>query len=47
MDFIIARYKWELKGIKEARPLEDIPFPVIPKPYLIAMKLKAGGLKDE
>jgi hypothetical protein len=47
MDFIIAKYKWELEGIKEAKPLEDIPFPVIPKPYLIAMKLKAGGLKDD
>jgi hypothetical protein len=27
-------------------PLEDIPFPVLPRPYLIATKLKAGGPKD-
>lgn len=47
IDFIIAKYKWELEGIKYAKPLEDIPFPVLPKPYLIAMKLKAGRLKDD
>lgn len=47
IDFIIAKYKWELEGIKYAKPLEDIPFPVLPKPYLIAMKLKAGSLKDD
>ncbi len=47
IDFIVAKYKWELEGIKSAKPLEDIPFPVLPKPYLIAMKLKAGGPKDD
>ncbi|GAB4545830.1 MAG: hypothetical protein Fur0020_14760 [Thermodesulfovibrionia bacterium] len=47
IDIIIARYKWELEGIRMAKPLEDIPFPVLPKPYLIAMKLKAGSLKDD
>jgi len=26
-----------------SKPLEDIPFPVLPKPYLIAIKLKAGS----
>lgn len=46
IDIIIARYKWELEGIKLAKPLEDMPFPVLPKPYLIAMKLKADSLKD-
>ncbi|MDQ1354807.1 MAG: hypothetical protein QG657_5116 [Acidobacteriota bacterium] len=46
IDFIIPRYKWEVEGIKMSEPLEDIPFPVLPKPYLIAMKLKAGGPKD-
>jgi len=46
IDFIIPRYKWELQGIKISKPLEDIPFPVLPKPYLIAMKLKSGGAKD-
>lgn len=29
-----------------SKPCEDIPFLVLPKPYLIAMKLKAGGPKD-
>lgn len=47
VDFIVAKYKWELEGTKLATPLEDIPFPVLPKPYLIAMKLKAGGPKDD
>ena len=47
IDFIIAKYKWELEGTKEAKPLADIPFPVLPKPYLIAMKLKAGSIKDD
>lgn len=47
IDIIIAKYKWELEGIREARPLQDIPFPVLPKPYLVAMKLKAGGSKDD
>lgn len=47
VDFIIAKYKWELEGTAEAKPLEDLPFPVLSKPYLIAMKLKAGSLKDD
>jgi hypothetical protein len=47
VDIIVAKYKWELEGIKSAKPLEDIPFPVLPKPYLIAMKLKASGPKDD
>jgi len=47
VDFIVTKYKWELEGTKLATPLEDIPFPVLPKPYLIAMKLKAGGPKDD
>lgn len=47
IDIIVAKYKWELEGIKSAKPLEDIPFPVLPKPYLIAMKLKSGGPKDD
>lgn len=47
IDFIVAKYKWELEGIQHSKPLEDIPFPVMPKPYLIAMKLKAGSPKDD
>ena len=36
-----------MEGTQQAKPLEDIPFPVLPKPYLIAMKLRAEGLKDD
>lgn len=46
MDFIIPRYKWELEGLKKAKPLKGIPFPVLGLPYLIAMKLRAGGARD-
>jgi len=46
IDFLIARYKWELEAIQCAEKMEDIPFPVITKPYLAAMKLKASGFKD-
>lgn len=47
LDFIVAKYKWELEGIQAAKPLEDIPFPVLPIPYLITSKLKAGSPKDD
>lgn len=47
IDFIVAKYKWELEGTQASKPLEDIPFPVLPKPYLVAMKLKAGSIKDD
>jgi hypothetical protein len=46
MDFIISKYKWELEGLRNAKPLLDFPFPVLSIPYLIAMKLRAGGPKD-
>jgi len=46
MDFIIPRYKWELEGLKKAKPLKGIHFPVLGLPYLIAMKLRAGGARD-
>ncbi|MCP4218468.1 MAG: nucleotidyl transferase AbiEii/AbiGii toxin family protein [bacterium] len=46
MDFIIPRYKWELEGLQKAKPLAGIPFPVLSVPYLIAMKLRAGGPRD-
>ena len=47
IDMIFPKYKWELEGIRAAAPLEDISFPVLPKPYLVAMKLAAGGPKDD
>ncbi len=46
IDFLIARYKWELEAIEEAEVLKGIPVPVITKPYLVAMKLMATGYKD-
>jgi len=46
MDFIIARYKWEVEGLLDARMLPDFSFPVLSIPYIIAMKLRAGGPKD-
>lgn len=46
MDFIIPRYRWELEGLKKAEPLGNIDFPVLAVPYLIAMKLRAGGPQD-
>lgn len=47
VDIIIARYKWELEGLLSSEPEKTIPINLLPKPYLIAMKLKAGGPKDD
>ncbi|MBM4135885.1 MAG: hypothetical protein FJ241_03540 [Nitrospira sp.] len=47
IDIIIARYKWELEGLLSSEPEKKIPINLLPKPYLIAMKLKAGGPKDD
>ena len=47
VDIIIARYKWELEGLLSSKPEKEIPIKLLPKPYLIAMKLKAGGAKDD
>ena len=47
IDIIIAKYQWELEGVKAASCPADLPFPVMPKPYLIGMKLRAGGFKDD
>jgi hypothetical protein len=46
IDFLIAHYKWELEGIRQAERFQDIPVPVLSKPYLAAMKLRASGFKD-
>jgi hypothetical protein len=46
IDLLIARYKWEKEGIEKAIRIEAVPFPVLSKPYLIAMKLFASGYKD-
>ncbi len=46
IDLLIARYKWEIEGMQRAEQLDDIPLPVLSKPYLVAMKLQATGYKD-
>lgn len=46
MDLLIAKYKWELQAIHSASRVEGIPVPVMTKPYLTAMKLRATGYKD-
>ncbi len=46
IDLLIARYKWELDALLDAKIVKDVPFPVLSKPYLAAMKLRATGYKD-
>ncbi|MBM4135261.1 MAG: hypothetical protein FJ241_00315 [Nitrospira sp.] len=46
IDFLIARYKWELDAIRSAITIEGIPIRVITKPYLAALKLRSTGYKD-
>jgi hypothetical protein len=46
IDLLIAQYKWEMEGIEKAVHIADVPFPVLDKPYLAAMKLQATGYKD-
>ncbi|MEW5766228.1 MAG: hypothetical protein AB1797_01205 [bacterium] len=47
IDILLAQYKWEAEGLIHSDFIEGLPVPVLPKPYLIAMKLRAGGKKDE
>lgn len=47
IDILILRYKWELEGLKQAKSISRLSFPIMPLPYLLAMKLRAGGRKDE
>lgn len=46
IDLLLARYKWEVEGIRLAEQITSIPLPVLSKPYLAAMKLRATGYKD-
>lgn len=46
IDLLIALYKWELEGIRNAETVPGVPVPVLSKPYLAAMKLRASGFKD-
>lgn len=47
IDILVIRYKWELEGLEQAIAPKRLSFPVMPAPYLIAMKLMAGGRKEE
>lgn len=47
VDILIARYKWELEALKQSKFVKALDFPVIPAPALVAMKLQAGGRKDD
>jgi hypothetical protein len=46
IDMLIAQYKWEMEGIEKAVHIEDVPFSVLDKPYLAAMKLQTTSYKD-
>lgn len=46
IDLLVARYKWELEGIRRAQTMPGIPVAVLSKPYLTAMKLRAASYKD-
>ncbi len=47
IDILMIRYKWELQGLEQALTAAGLSFPILPMPYLVAMKLMAGGRKDE
>jgi hypothetical protein len=43
LDILIANYKWELEGFHVMVSPSKGPLQPFPKPYLVAMKLMAGG----
>ena len=47
LDILIANYKWELEGFQIMVSPSEGPLHPFPKPYLVAMKLMAGGGQDE
>ncbi|MCJ7683693.1 MAG: hypothetical protein MUO68_05300 [Desulfobacteraceae bacterium] len=47
LDILIANYKWELEGFQTMASPSEGPLQPFPMPYLIAMKLMAGGGQDE
>ena len=47
IDILLVRYKWELEGLRQAKFINKLSFSIMPLPYLLTMKLKAGGRKDE
>ena len=47
LDILIANFKWELEGFHVMVSPSKGPLQPFPKPYLVAMKLMAGGGQDE
>ena len=47
LDILIANYKWEVEGFQTMQSPSDGPLQPFPKPYLVGMKLMAGGGQDE
>ena len=47
LDILIANYKWEMEGFQMMTSPSEGPLQPFPKPYLVAMKLMAGGGQDE
>jgi hypothetical protein len=47
LDILIANYKWELDGLRSMDNPNNGPLQIFPMPYLVAMKLMAGGVQDE
>ena len=47
LDILIANYRWEIEGFNNMNSPEKGPLQIYPKPYLVGMKLMAGGIQDE
>ena len=47
LDILIANYEWELEGLRSMPSPHAGSLQVYPKPYLVGMKLMAGGAQDE
>jgi len=47
IDILLAHYQWEIEGLKQAKLIKKISFPIFPLPYFICMKLLAGGFRDD
>ena len=47
LDILIANYQWELEGLMSMSSSDEGSLESYPKPYLVGMKLMAGGAQDE
>lgn len=47
LDILIANYRWEIEGFNNMNSPQKGPLQIYPKPYLVGMKLMAGGIQDE